>query len=329
MSTVVHRRDHRGWELVVLDSEQARVEVVPGKGGDVLGMRIKQPEVDVLWASPWGLRQRGAAATPAAVSADTVLEWYPGGWQVMLPNGGDEVGAEGTTWSMHGEVWTTPFDARELPGGVELTARLVRAPLEVTRRVVLDGARLELTDHLRNVGRWPVEGVWGHHPAFAPGFAAGGRLTCGATHVVVDDLRDTPAGDLAIGARAAWPHAPGRDGTARDLREIPRVDGPPIERLAYLTGFTEGWAQIDSATHPLSARLSWDATVFPHAWLWTEFHASPGFPWFGAVDVLAVEPCTGFPAQGRDAIARSTGLWRLDPGAEQSTTLHLDVTETT
>jgi hypothetical protein len=43
--------------------------------------------------------------------------------------------------------------------------------------------------------------------------------------------------------------------------------------------------------------------------------------------VIAVEPCTGYPAQGRDVVARRSGLWRLDAGAEQSTTLTLEVTE--
>jgi galactose mutarotase-like enzyme len=324
--TRVRVREHRGWDLVVLESELAAVEIVPGKGGDVLRFRWLEPDVDVLWASPWGLRHRGAPPTPGA-SADTLMDWYPGGWQVMLPNGGDEVSAYGTTWGMHGEVWTTPFDVTLLDDGAELTARLKRAPIEMTRRFELHGGRLTITEHLLNRGRWPIEGVYGHHPAFAPGFAAGGRLTCGATDVVVDDRRVTDAGDLEVGGEGPWPHAPGRGGEVRDLRDIPTVEGPPCERMAYLTGFRDGWAEIASTTHPLTARLRWDADLFPHAWLWTEYHASPDFPWFGAVDAIAIEPCTGFPAQGREVIAERTGLWRLDAGEEQTTTISLEVQE--
>lgn len=324
--TSVSVREHRGWELVVLESDRASVEIVPGKGGDVLRFRWLDQDVDVLWSSPWGLRQRGAATAPGT-SADTLIDWYPGGWQVMLPNAGDEVQAYGTTWGMHGEVWTTPFDVTLFDGGAELTARLTRVPIDVTRRFRLEAGCLTVTEHLVNRGRWAIDGVYGHHPAFAPGFAAGGRLTCGASEVVVDDRRVTDAGDLQVGGHGTWPHAPGRQGGYRDLRDIPTVDGPPCERMAYLTGFEEGWADIASAQHPLTARLRWDAELFPNAWLWTEYHGSPDFPWFGAVDAIAIEPCTGFPGQGRDVIAERTGLWRLEAGQEQTTTISLDVQE--
>ena len=322
--TEVSTRVHRGWDLVVLENDRARVEVVPGKGGDVLSFRARPAEVDVLWSSPWGLRQRGAAATPGT-SADTLMEWYPGGWQTLLPNGGDETPAYGTTWGMHGEVWTTPFDADLVHNGVDMHARLVRSPLEVTRRIRLDGGALSVTETVHNRGRDPVDGVWGHHPAFAPDVFGGGELTCGAAEVIVDDRRDTAAGDLVIDGRGPWPHAPARAGGQVDLRRIPEREGPAVERMAYLSGFTEGWAQLQAHAHGLSARLRWDAARFPVAWLWTEFHATPGFPWFGAVDVLAVEPCTGYPAQGRDVVAERSGLQRFDPGIPLTTTVTLEV----
>lgn len=98
-----------------------------------------------------------------------------------------------------------------------------------------------------------------------PGFAAGDRLTCGANEVVVDDHRVTDAGDLEVGGRGPWPHVPGRHGGTRDLRDIPTVEGEPCERMAYLTGVTEGRADIASTRHALTARLRWDADVFPNA----------------------------------------------------------------
>jgi hypothetical protein len=99
--------------------------------------------------------------------------------------------------------------------------------------------------------------------------------------------------------------------------------------MAYLTDFDRGWARLTNHDIGLSAALDWDATVLPHAWLWTELHATPGFPWFGAVDVLAVEPCTGYPAQGRDAIASKTDTLRtFRPGVPQTATIRLSVTRT-
>lgn len=324
-TTLVQTVEHRGWQVLALRSELATVEVVPGKGGDVLSFRWHDGDVDVLWRSPWGLRERGSAAT-AGDSAANLIEWYPGGWQTMLPNGGDEVAAYGTTWGMHGEAWLAPFDVVIVDGGVDLTTRLVRSPLRIDRRIRLHGGHLSVEETVTNVGTAPIAGVWGHHPAFgAPFLAADTRLDSGAATVIVDDVRDTAAGDLEIGGAGAWPHAPGRAGGTIDLRPVP-IGGPPCERMAYLTGFERGWARLRTPSVGLQAELEWDADVLPHAWLWTEMHATPGFPWFGAVDVLAIEPCTSFPAQGRDAIAAKTDTLRTFlPDRPTTTTISLTV----
>lgn len=326
VTTEVRTVEHRGWEVVVLRSPVAVVEIVPGKGGDILGYRWRDGDVDVLWRSPWGLRMRGSAAT-AADSATNLIEWYPGGWQVMLPNGGDEVAAYGTTWGMHGEAWLAPFEATLVEDGVELRARLVRSPLELLRVIRLDGGCLSVTETVTNCGTEPITGVWGQHPAFGPPFlAAGTRLECDARRVVVDDLRVTAAGDLAPGTAGPWPHAPGKVGPAVDLRTVPEG---PCERMAYLTAFERGWARLTNPDLGLCATLEWDAEVFPHAWLWTELHATPGFPWFQAVDVLAVEPCSSFPAQGRDVIAAKTDTLRnFLPAVPETTTVSMTVAAT-
>lgn len=321
--TVVTAEVERGWDVLDLTNDSATARIVPGKGGDVLRFRVGPEGTDVLWRTPWGLRARGSAQTPGASSADTLIEWYPGGWQTMLPNGGDQVAAYGTIWGMHGEAWTAPFEATPIDEGVELWTRLVRSPLEVRRRITLHGARLCVEEELRNVGGVDLDGVWGHHPAFDGAFVAGGHLEVGGGTVVVDDRRNTSAGDLAIGARGTWPTVPGRIGDRVDVSAIPTIDGPPTERMAYLTDLDEGSVVVHSAATPWRAQLRWDLACFPHAWLWTEFHATPAFPWFQAVNTFAVEPCTGFPAQGRDAIERTTGRWTISAGERCTTTVEL------
>ena len=321
--TVTTSEVERGWDVLDLSNDAATARIVPGKGGDVLRFRVGTEATDVLWRTPWGLRARGSAPTPGGSSADALIEWYPGGWQTMLPNGGDEVVAYGTTWGMHGEAWTAPFEATPIDQGVELWTRLVRSPLEICRRITLHGSRLSVEEEVRNVGGVEIHGVWGHHPAFDGAFVAGGRLELTGGTVVVDDRRDTPAGDLAIGARGTWPLVPGRTGGQVDVSAIPTLQGPPTERMAYLTDLDEGRVVVHSATAPWRAQLRWDLTCFPHAWLWTEFHGTADFPWFRAVDTLAVEPCTGFPAQGRDAIERTSGRWTIRPGERRSTAVEL------
>ena len=212
--------DRRGWEVVRLVTASAAVEVVPGKGGDVLSVRWRPADLELLWQSPWGLRARGAA-TSSEDGVARLIEAYPGGWQTVFPNGGDAVVEHGVCWSMHGEVWLTPFDWAPFEGGIEMSARLVRSPFEVIKRVTVDGSSVTVTETVRNVGGVPVEVMWSQHPAFgAPLVGPDTVIEADAETFLVDDVRDTRSGDLAPGARAAWPRVPGR-------REGPVPDGRP------------------------------------------------------------------------------------------------------
>ena len=59
--------------------------------------------------------------------------------------------------------------------------------------------------------------------------------------------------------------------------------------------------------------LVWPKAVFPYAWFWQEMHASPGFPWYGEVYVMAIEPFTSMPGHGLTRVMedRDTAYARL------------------
>ncbi len=299
------------------------VDVLPGKGGDILSATWQPLDADVLWQSPWGLRQHGAVAT-GGDSVTALMESYPGGWQTVFPNGGDAVVEHGVEWGMHGEAWLAPWDWTVGDASVELTTRLVRSPFALRKVVALDGATLTITETATNVGGVPVEAMWSHHPAFgAPLLGAGARLETAARTVIVDDARDMPAGDLLVGGRGSWPHAPSRAGGAVDLRALPGSDDV-ADRFLYLTDFDRGWAAISNPGLGLRAELEWDLATMPHAWLWLEAHATPTFPWYAAAYVLGIEPASSFPGQGV-AAARGAGGPPLlfTPGQSRTATVSL------
>lgn len=322
--TEIEVTSRRGWEVVRLVSPTAVAEVLPGKGGDVLSLRWRASDVELLWQSPWGLRARGAATT----SEDDVarlIEAYPGGWQTVFPNGGDAVAEHGVAWGMHGEVWLTPFDWEPADGGLVMRARLVRSPFEVVKRVALDGARLTVTETVTNVGGESIEVMWSHHPAFgAPLVGADTVIETAARTVLVDDVRDTPSADLVAAGVGAWPHAPGRDGTPVDLSRVPAPEAG-VDRLAYLSDFAHGHAAISNPRLGLRVHLDWDAAVLPYAWYWLEAHGSSGFPWYRGVYVLAIEPATSHPGQGIAAVRKKTGA-QIQIGPEESRTTAVSLT---
>ena len=322
----VTSRDHRGWEVLRLETDALAVEVVPGQGGDII--TVAPPSGDnVLWTSPWGLRQRGAV-TGAGDSHATAIDLYPGGWQTLFPNGGDACVEHGVEWSFHGEAWLAPFDWALDGDAVVLRTRLVRSPFELSKRLAIEDDTLVVTEVITNAGGMAVEVMWGAHPAFGPPLVtADCRLETNARAVVVDDARDTPTTDLALGARGPWPHVPGRRGADVDFRAVPG-EGAGIERMAYLTGF-EGapWVTLTNEVTGLCARLEWDASVLPHAWYWLEANATMAFPWYGAAYVLAVEPASSYPARGLATVRRTTETQlTVAAGESRTSTIRLAVT---
>jgi hypothetical protein len=84
----VTSRDYRGWQVVNLETPQLRVDVVPGKGGDLTSVVHLTTGVELPWHTRWGLRARGSMTTPGSSGA-ALSEAYPGGWQSVFPNAGD------------------------------------------------------------------------------------------------------------------------------------------------------------------------------------------------------------------------------------------------
>ena len=307
----------RGWRGLVLETDEVSVTVLPDKGCDIYAFVDRATDIDVLWKTPWGLPARDGTAW-SGDSATAWLERYPGGWQVLCPNGGAASPAPGgVTWGFHGEAcllpWTITASSAVGGGGteptgrpwVELSVRLQRAPVRLNRRLSLSGSVLTLTESVTNTSPDPLEIMWSHHPAFgAPLVEPGARITSGARRVVADD--GAPGTDLAAGSEHPWPAATAADGTPIDLSVIPS-DAMPRATFAYLTDMDDGWFAITNPVRRLGVGLRWDAEVFEHAWFWQEMHASPGFPWYGEVYVMAIEPFSSMPGHGLTKVIEKTG----------------------
>ena len=318
----------RGWPVHVLAGDALTVQVVPGKGADILAVRTAGG-VDLLWASPWGLPERGSASVGTDPDV-AFLEAYPGGWQTIFPNGGHTCTEQGVTWGFHGEAALVGWDVDSADASrVQVSTRLRRSPFHLLKQVSVDGSVVTVTETATNEGSAPVEVMWSHHPAFgAPLLGLGCTLSTSARTFVADD-GPLGGGDLEPGATSAWPHAAGLDGRSVDLRVLP---GPEqaVARLGYLTGFDgRAWMRLDNPGLGLSAEVGWDAAVLPHAWYWLEAHATAQYPWFGRAYVLGLEPASSHPGQGLAVVRRTTGTQvSFAPGESRTIEITLTVGST-
>ncbi len=282
--------------LLTLSSEEMTVTLLPDKGADIYEMIDRASGVDVLLKAPWGVREPGPWLR-AATSMQRWMEAYPGGWQVLLPNGGDECVENGTSWGYHGEAALLAWEVLEhSPCHAVLETSLFSVPLRVRREIELSGSTFTLHELVTNDSDEDLEVMWSHHPAFgAPFLEEGCLLATGFRAVVADDL--SPGTLLAADSRHAWPVVRTIDGTELDLRVIPGPDRPRA-LLAYLTDPDEPFFAITNPHRGLGVSFRWSGEVFDKAWLWQEVHCGEGWPWFKRAYALAVEPATTVPGHG-------------------------------
>lgn len=283
-------------DVIHLTSAVLEVDVDPRRGADVLQVRHLPSRSRLLFETPWrdhAEAVRSASRPPA--SADSFGRWlegYRGGWQVLCPNAGAEREVAGGRVGFHGEAalipWTVVLSS---PNVVDLTVTLFSVPVRIDRSVSVVDDQVTVKDTLTNLSPVRLDLDYSMHPALGGDLLAGAcRLDTSARTFVADP--EAPGARLVPGSSHRWPHVRDVDGVGIDLRQVP---GPEMPRslFGWLTDF-EGpaWATVAAAERDLAVRLTWDAAILPHAWLWQELGATATFPWFTRARALAIEPAS-------------------------------------
>ena len=248
-----------GVRALTLGNAQIEVTILPDKGADVYSLVHRATGTDVLLKSPWGVRAPGLWPR-ATTTMERWIEGYPGGWQLLLPNGGDECIEQDATWGFHGEAALVPWTVLDQTGSTAtLETTLFLAPLHVRRELSLDGPVLRLREVVTNLSGESLEVMWSHHPAFGPPFLDGGcTLAAGCRSVVADDRE--PGALLRPGSRHKWPKITTPEGETVDLSRIPApnnvepslpissISTPPISPLPT-RGSGSGSGCVGLSTH--------------------------------------------------------------------------------
>ena len=78
---------YKGMSAVLLENEKLRVGVLVGKGTDIFEFNYKPTDTDFVWLAPGGVRNPASYLSTAPDPLATFLDYYPGGWQEIFPNG--------------------------------------------------------------------------------------------------------------------------------------------------------------------------------------------------------------------------------------------------
>lgn len=318
-----------GLQAIVLENALLRVVVLPGKGGDIIEFRHKPTDTNVLLAQPGGLRNP-RYALPSAYSDAPFLDYFSGGWNDVLPNGGPPVNYRGALLGQHGEASLLTWDYAVLETtrqrvAVRLWAHLLRMPLYIEKELSLaaDDTRLHLRLTIRNDGGTPLYCMWGQHIAFgSPFLDDGARIDVPAcilrAHDVIPNFEPRRFQPNSSGT---WPYLPAPDNSQADASHVPPI-GVPVQEMAYLLELTDGWYAITAMQRGIGFGLRFDHRVFRTLWYWQQMSgAADGYPWWGRTHTAALEPWTSFPTNGLLESIDNGSAILLEPGISLTTSL--------
>lgn len=308
--------------LLFLENDLVRVGVLVDKGADIFEFLFKPTDTEFMLHTQRGIR--GPVLQSIASTAwGTFPDYYEGGWQEILPNGGPPCTYKGIEFGLHGEISTMPWQYRiELDTAelirVALEVRPHRIPLHVTRFLTLRRGRpvLSIEETVRNEGRERIDLMWGHHPAFgAPFLSPACRVDLPDGDLLLEVFEDGGGTRISQTGRFPWPAVPDAQG---DLVDFSRPDAPGTghEDLGYLVNLPQGWYAVTNQELEVGFALWWSLEIFPYLWIWRQFNQSAGYPWYGRIYTMALEPWSSYPSAGLvNAVENGTAL-ALEP--EQS-----------
>lgn len=316
-----------GIDALLIQNELIQVVVLVGKGGEIVQYLYKPLDVDFLWRGPSPLHNPRHFPTGGGQPASFFDHWS-GGWIEVVPNGGPANEYKGAPLSFFGDTTHIPWQYRILEDTPEcvrvaMWVQTHRVPLLLQRILTIETGKpaLYFEERLTNLGKEPVDFMWGHHPVVGPPFLDEScRLSAPASRVEVLHDEDGPDYRFGLHQVGAWPVIQDRHQAPLDLRKIPPPDSHSMDNC-YLSEFTEGWVAVSNTRRNVGFGLAWDPSVFRYIWIWEALGGGIGYPWYGRTYNIGIEPWSGFPCAGlTEAIRRGTAT-RLEPGHSLDTWL--------
>ncbi len=323
----IHEFVFKGHRMISLENRYLRIVVAVDKGTDIIEFLYKPLDIDFMWHSYTGLRPHAGTIPTNPNPAGPFLDYYPGGWQELLPSAGMDCSYRGAALGIHGEVCLLPWDyriERDEPDEVSasFSVRTIRTPFFLQKKLTLaaDSGALLIEETVCNESGEAFDFIWGHHPAFGwPFLDDSCRIVLPECTVITPPDYVAPSSRLEKGQETPWPTVKARAGGTIDLSRIPGPEAASHD-MAYMTAFHDGWYAILNERQKVGFGLSWDKQTFPFLWFWQVYRGGVGYPWFHSTYVIALEPVSSYKSPLTAAVEAGTQL-TLGPGEKRTTRL--------
>lgn len=281
-----------GHELVELESAQLGITVSLTRGAEIMELRHKGTDVDVLWHGHEDIR-RNRYAPSSEYGTGGWIDSFAGGWQTVFPTAQFPARIGGASFGLHGEAALLPWNLESVSEtdadvGVQLRVELRRMPLQVTRRITLAGATVTVHDEIMNLSNTGLPFQFGHHIVFGDVVARPGS-TVSVPHGMPIEIAGGEGryGDVEPGSYV-WPFVRANDGSELDLSRP--GDHAGLTGAGAIGPFESGSATLTCSNSRLDISLAWDQAAMPYAWIWFSNDGCREWPLWGRSRLLGFEP---------------------------------------
>ncbi|SFB58148.1 Galactose mutarotase [Cohnella sp. OV330] len=272
MADVPIRSDvYKNRESIVMETDETRVELIPGLGGKIVSLLYKPTSKE--WLVQSDLLTMGQPAYGSAFGDADMSGWdecFPTIEPCAAEAGGERMLPD------HGEVWALAWDAVVREGRIDCSVDGVALPYRLSRSLSFTAAdTLRMDYRAENLGESPLPFLWVPHPQFVVSEPTRIELPPSAQEM----LCVFGGAARQEGERYAW--------TAEEagVDASPKGDG----RKFYAPGkVSEGWCGLSCERSGDWLRMDFDPQRVPYIGVWID----EGM--FNRQNAVALEPSIGY-----------------------------------
>ncbi len=292
-----------GHEIIELSSPLALIKISLSRGAEILELRAKSIDQDLLWHGVEDIVRHRPATQSIGAEMGNFLDHFSGGWQEVLPAAQYPINYHGASIGGHGEVAMLSWDYRILEDcesqmSVEFSVNLRRFPLRLIRVMRLTDGVLRFDERVENQSANPIDFQWGQH------LALGGQLIAAGAQLQVNNgeritVPNYPSSTYRFAAlsESTWPEAQLADGSLANITILPPNDG--TDGHLILGPMMEPKVVLRNENLGISVKMEWDKETFPYCWIWMVWGGIKGWPLWGRDRLITIEPFSS-PVQSLD-----------------------------
>lgn len=295
-----------------MTSPEIHVKVSLTRGAEILELRSKKLDLDLLWHGHEDIVRHRPAVQSIEAPIGNFLDHFSGGWQEVLPAAQYPVSYKGAPIGAHGEVALLSWDFRILIDtpetiSVEFSVNLRRFPMRLVRVMTLLGGELRFDESVENLSSESLEFQWGQH------LVLGGPFINPGMEIVVNpgervEIPNYPGPTYRFkpATESKWPLALNSAGENVDVSVFGVDDG--TDGHLILGPMKEAFVLFRNHALSTEIKMGWDVKTFPYCWLWMVLGGMKEWPLWGKERLITIEPFSSPVISLTDAIANRTAL---------------------